>query len=143
MRRMVAANAHTPRENTLRPFFSWTTQCSPAALTRRVRGASPGGSSNQPSRTVQTPPSRARTVFGVGPGVKVVLLIALTPPCVVTASLTPEFPPTLNAQGAHPRFLSALRSETRAAARLLYPPKRPHVARSHRPGSAATLSRRW
>ena len=36
---MVAAGAHTPREKTLRPFLSCTTQWSPASLTRRVRAA--------------------------------------------------------------------------------------------------------
>src|SRR5215831_9058679 len=68
---VVDAGAHTPLEKTFRPFFSCTTQCSPASFTRRVRAASPGGSSNQPSGAVKTRPSAARTVFGVGPGVKV------------------------------------------------------------------------
>ena len=70
---MVAAGAQTPREKTFRPFFSWTTQCSPAAFTLRVRAASPGGRSTQPSGAVRTFPSADRTVFGVGPGVKVVV----------------------------------------------------------------------
>jgi hypothetical protein len=68
---MVAAGAHTPREKLFRPFFSWTIQWSPAAFTRLVRAASPGGSSAQPSGAVRTVPSAARTVLGVGPGVKV------------------------------------------------------------------------
>src|SRR5262245_31942976 len=71
MRSTVATGAHTPREKAFRPFFSCTTQWSPAALTRRVRAASPGGSSAQPSGAVRTVPSAARTVFGVGPGVQV------------------------------------------------------------------------
>src|SRR6202035_210417 len=81
---MVAASAHTPREKVFRPFFSCTTQWSPAAFTRRVRAASPGGSSAQPSGAVRIEPSTARTVFGVGPGVKVWLVILL--PCVVVSS---------------------------------------------------------
>jgi hypothetical protein len=36
---MVAAGAHTPLEKTFRPFFSWTTQLSPASFTRRVSTA--------------------------------------------------------------------------------------------------------
>jgi hypothetical protein len=35
--------AQTPREKVLRPTFSWTAQVGPAALTRRVSVASPGG----------------------------------------------------------------------------------------------------
>ena len=73
----------TPREKTLRPFFSCTTQCSPVSLTRRVRAASPGGSRTQPSGAVSTLPSEDRTVFGVGPGVKVVSLNIPQPPCEV------------------------------------------------------------
>src|SRR5690606_9463098 len=69
---MMAAGAHTPREKTLRPFFSCTTQCSPAAFTRRVSAASPGGSSAQPSGTVSTSPLAARTVPGEGPGANVI-----------------------------------------------------------------------
>jgi hypothetical protein len=78
----AADGAHTPREKTLRPFLSWTTQCSPAAFTRRVRRASPGGSRIQPGGAVRTRPSAARTVFGVGPGVKTLLLMLPSPPCV-------------------------------------------------------------
>src|SRR5437764_11601757 len=75
MRSMVAAGAHTPREKVFRPFFSCTTQWSPASFTWRVRAASPGGSSAQPSGAVRTVPSAARTVFGVGPGVKVLFIL--------------------------------------------------------------------
>jgi hypothetical protein len=72
----------TPRENTFRPRLSATAQWSPASFTRRVRAASPGGSSTQPSGTVRTFPSADRTVSGVGPGVKVWSLIARRrPPC--------------------------------------------------------------
>ena len=71
---MVAAGAHTPREKVFRPFFSCTTQWSPASFTPRVRAASPGGSSAQPSGAVRTVPSAARTVFGVGPGMKVLFI---------------------------------------------------------------------
>src|SRR5437588_104934 len=74
MRSMVAAGAHTPLEKTFRPFFSWTIQWSPAAFTLRVRAASPGGRRTQPSGAVRTRPSVVRTVFGVGPGVKVSLM---------------------------------------------------------------------
>src|SRR6218665_126695 len=48
---MWASGAHTPWENTLRPFFSTTVQLGPAAFTRRVSPASPGGSSAQPAGT--------------------------------------------------------------------------------------------
>src|SRR5258708_38769561 len=41
------------------------------AFTRRVRAPSPGGSRTQPSGTLTTLPSAARTVLAVGPGVKV------------------------------------------------------------------------
>src|SRR5947209_1831310 len=75
MRSTAAAGAHTPREKTFRPLRSCTAQWSPAAFTRRVNAASPGGTSTQPSGTVRTRPSAARTVFGVGPGVKVWSLI--------------------------------------------------------------------
>ena len=68
---MVADAAQMPLENILRPTFSWTTQWSPAAFTRRVSPASPGGRRTQPSGTVRILPSAARTVFGVGPGLKV------------------------------------------------------------------------
>src|SRR5262249_31895884 len=84
MRSMVVAGAHTPREKVFRPFFSCTTQCSPASFTRRVRAASPGGGSAQPSGAVRTVPSAARTVFGVGPGVKGRSVIV--PPCGVIRS---------------------------------------------------------
>src|SRR5262249_18040868 len=60
-----------------------TTQCSPASFTRRVRAASPGGSSAQPSGAVRIRPSTARTVFGVGPGVKVSALMLPQLPCEV------------------------------------------------------------
>src|SRR5262245_3631259 len=76
---MVAAGAHTPREKVFRPFFSCTTQCSPASFTRRLRAASPGGSSAQPSGAVRTVPSAARTVFGVGPGVTVLVILPQHP----------------------------------------------------------------
>src|ERR1700752_2260625 len=72
---MVASGAHTPLENVLRPTFSWTPQWSPAALTRRVSPASPGGRRTQPSGAGRIVPSAARTVFGVGPGVKVVVVV--------------------------------------------------------------------
>src|SRR5436190_22996445 len=65
-RATVPAGAPTPRENTLRPRFSATDQLSPAARTRRVRAASPGGINTQPLGTVRIVPSGARTVFGAG-----------------------------------------------------------------------------
>jgi hypothetical protein len=71
MRSMVVAGAHTPLEKTFRPFFSATTQWSPASFTRRVRAASPGGRRIQPSGAGRILPSAALTVFWVGPGVKV------------------------------------------------------------------------
>jgi len=67
---MVAADAQTPREKIFFPFFSCTIQCWQAALTLRVKAASPGGSSIQPSGGVRILPSAGRPVFGVGPGVK-------------------------------------------------------------------------
>ena len=76
---MVVAAAQTPREKTFQPFFSWTTQCSPAAFTLRVRAASPGGRSTQPSGAIRILPSTDWTEFGVGPGVKVVSLILVLP----------------------------------------------------------------
>src|SRR6516225_7325988 len=75
MRAMVAAGTHTPLEKSFRPFFSCTTQWSPASFTRRVKAASPGGRSAQPSGTVRTRPSAARTVFGVGPGLKMFVIL--------------------------------------------------------------------
>src|SRR5262249_16667949 len=93
-RSMVAAGAHTPREKTFLPFFSCTTQCSPASFTRRVRAASPGGKTTHPSGTFRTLPSAARTVLGVGRGVKVLLLTV--PPCVsVQLCLAPAASSTL------------------------------------------------
>src|SRR5262249_33832788 len=68
MRSPVAAGAHTPLEKTFLPFFSATTQWSPASFTRRVSAASPGGRRIQPFGTFRTEPSADRTVFGVGPG---------------------------------------------------------------------------
>src|SRR5207244_4019591 len=67
----VVVGAHTPREKTFRPFVSCTTQCPPAAFTRRVRAASPGGRRTQPSGAVRTRPSAARTVSGEGPGAQI------------------------------------------------------------------------
>jgi hypothetical protein len=52
----------------LSAFFSWTIQWGPAALTLRVKAASPGRSSAQPSGAVWTSPLGDRTLFGVGPG---------------------------------------------------------------------------
>jgi hypothetical protein len=53
----------------LRPFFAWTTvQVGPAAFTRRVRVASPGGSSSQSAGTRRIWPSAERTVRSLGPG---------------------------------------------------------------------------
>src|SRR5262245_41614986 len=83
MRSTVAAGAHTPLEKTLRPFFSCTTQCSPAPFTRRVRAASPGGTRTQPSGTDRTRPSAVRTVFGVGPGVQAWSLMLRQLPCLL------------------------------------------------------------
>ena len=60
------------------------------ALTRRVRAASPGGSSTQPSGAVSTFPSAERTVFGVGPGVKVLAAIPLLPSWRVHSALVTE-----------------------------------------------------
>ena len=68
---IVAAGAQTPREKTLRPTFSCISQCSPAALTRRVRAASPGGSNSQPCGTGSICPVWVRTVLRAGPGRKV------------------------------------------------------------------------
>lgn len=65
---MTPRGAQTPRENIRRPTFSWTIQCSPAAFTRRVRAASPGGNSIQPAGTGSAWPDDVRTVLGVGPG---------------------------------------------------------------------------
>src|SRR5262245_35277386 len=81
MRSIVASGAHTPREKVLRPFFSCTTQWSPASFARRVSAASPGGKSAHLSGTFRTLPSAARTVFGVGPGAKMWLVIVR--PCKV------------------------------------------------------------
>src|SRR5260370_37490753 len=53
-------------------------QVSPAACARRVGAASPGGSRTQLWGAVSTLPSAARTVFGVGPGVKVWLVSLLS-----------------------------------------------------------------
>ena len=39
---MVVAGAQTPREKTFRPFFSWTTQWSPAAFTLTGQGGIAG-----------------------------------------------------------------------------------------------------
>src|SRR5262249_32321512 len=77
------------------------TQWSPASFTRRVRAASPGGSRTQPSGTVRTLPSAARTVFGVGPGVKVRLV--MVPPCGVM--------PRLRLLAAEQRLLRVLYGE--------------------------------
>jgi len=66
-----ATGAQTPREKTLRPTFSCTSQCSPAALTRRVRAASPGVRSSQPCGTGRICPVWFMTVLGAGPGRKV------------------------------------------------------------------------
>jgi hypothetical protein len=81
---MVAAGAQTPREKTLRPFFSWTIQWGPAALTLRVKAASPGGSNTPSSGAVSTLPSPERTAFGVGPGVKVMAAILSLLRCSVS-----------------------------------------------------------
>jgi hypothetical protein len=75
MRSTVADEVQTPFEKTLRPTFSETAQWSPAAFTRRVRPGSPGGSNIHPCGTVRTLPSDERTVFDVGPGENVLLLL--------------------------------------------------------------------
>src|SRR5207245_2654946 len=62
-----------PLENILRPTFSCTTQWSTAAFTLRVSPASPGGSRIHPSGAGRTVPSAARTLFGSGPGLNVVI----------------------------------------------------------------------
>ena len=97
IRSMVVPGAHTPRENSRRPACSCTTQCSPAALTRRVRAASPGARSNQPVGTVRTWPPAARTVFGAGPGLKVVCVISDVRPCVELGTRLACSPDSLSA----------------------------------------------
>ena len=54
---MRSAGVPTPREKVLRPFFSWTFQVGPAAFTRLVSVASPGGSSSQPAGACRIWPS--------------------------------------------------------------------------------------
>src|SRR5205823_3438419 len=87
-RSMVADGANTPREKVFRPFLSCTTQWSPAAFTRRVRAASPGGRRIHPSGAVRIVPSAARTVFGLGPGVKVTADLRKRP-CVTASQHSP------------------------------------------------------
>lgn len=65
---MVAVGASTPRENSRRPFFSFTVQVGPAAFTRRVKPASPGGSNDQSAGGERICPSAVRTVLGAEPG---------------------------------------------------------------------------
>ena len=68
MARIVSLGAHTPLENVRRPFFSCTVHVGPAALTRRVSPASPGGNSSQPAGIGNIFPSSVRTVLSLGPG---------------------------------------------------------------------------
>ena len=69
---IVAAGAHNPFENSLRPFFSTTAQDGPAAFTRRVSPASPGGKHAHPAGGVSNLPSGARNTraSAVGASVK-------------------------------------------------------------------------
>ena len=60
----------------LEPFLALLDRHGVEALVDRA--ASPGGSSAQPSGAFRTVPSAARTVFGVGPGVKAHSVIVLT-----------------------------------------------------------------
>src|SRR4051812_16373415 len=61
---MLPAGAQTPREKILRPFFSTTVGLAPAAFTRRVRPASPGGKSAQAAGTSRMRPSAVLTRRG-------------------------------------------------------------------------------
>lgn len=53
-------------------FFSCTSKCGPAPLTRRMRPGSLGGSNAQPAGTARTSPLAVVTVLGRGPGRNVV-----------------------------------------------------------------------
>src|SRR5690606_11826240 len=68
---MFSRGAHSPRENALRPRFSITAHDGPAALTRRVSPASPGGRHAQPSGGVRRRPSGATNTRGSDVGASV------------------------------------------------------------------------
>src|SRR3954447_4283278 len=65
---MCTAGAQSPFENVLRPLFSITTHHGPAAFTRRVRPASPGGKHAHPSGGDLSDPSGARNTCGSAVG---------------------------------------------------------------------------
>jgi hypothetical protein len=64
----TAPGAHTPREKSFRPFFSRTVHVTPAAFTRRVSPASPGGNNTQSAGGRNTSPAAVRTDRPSGPG---------------------------------------------------------------------------
>ena len=74
---MRSAGAHTPREKVRRPFFSWTVQLGPLALTRRVTPASPGGNNSQPLGTFKTWPSSVLTNRTFGPGLTILDFVGI------------------------------------------------------------------
>ena len=68
---MFSLGAHSPRENALRPRFSITAHDGPAAFTRRVSPASPGGKHAQPGGGDMRRPSGATNTRGSAVGASV------------------------------------------------------------------------